>query len=719
MKAKLRFTVKELVKINKKENYSIIKVNIDECNIAQIEEKSNVLLEIVSEFYNYNINTSYIAECDLVNDKINIYNVVQVGIHNNVLNEAYSKLKGIIDRIDVEVLLQDTNDDLKIYINNSNIRNKKRVIELLQYYRNKNILLDYSLKLKINIEETNFTEYFMSFKQEEIKYFISEHIFLFVRFEIPLKILKRTFDISDTQENLYYIYDAIYMSVNSGDTFIYIDDLKTKINEKYKLNNLEYYCNLLVEENFITINDGKVYLKEIFEFEDNLINNLKMRIINNKEISNEFENKINQFLNNYNNQIEIKNEQKQAIYNTLKYNISIIEGPGGCGKSTLINIIFECINFIYGNSKKIVTTAFTGKAASRLNDENISLNASTIHSLLKLKNNYHIFNTKIIEDIDFLIIDESSMLDVQLLSLLLNSVKSEAHVIIVGDIQQLQPIGIGSPFMDIIECGCISKTTLRKIYRYKEDSSIFKNAYNIRNMEIDKIKFDRNFYFIESKSNNIMNALEQEVKSLLNKGYKSKDMIIISPTNKRINDINNLMKKILNVSDFNYKFNVGDRVIQNVNDYKSNVFNGNIGVITQLTYINNKLNTMVKFGNKEIVYEENELLKLNLAYATTIHKMQGSQNKVIIILMDEKDYKIADNNLLYVAVTRAQEKISIIGDKKAFLESLNKRAKRRNSSIKQGLLEQRLNYKVNLYDLKLKEILKYTPDISRELRIIC
>lgn len=719
MKAKLRFTVKEIVKVNKKENYSIIKVDIDECNIVQIEEKSNVLLEIVSEFYNYNINTSYIAECDLVNDKINIYNVVQVGIQNNVLNEAYSKLKGIIDRIDVEVLLQDTNDNLKTYINNSNIRNKKRVIELLQYYRNKNILLDYSLKLKINIEETNFMEYFMSFKQEEIKYFISNHIFLFVRFEIPLKILKRTFDISDTQENLYYIYDAIYMSVNSGDTFIYIDDLKTKINEKYKLNNLEYYCNLLVEENFITINDGKVYLKEIFEFEDNLINNLKMRIINNKEISNEFENKINEFLNNYNNQIEIKNEQKQAIYNTLKYNISIIDGPGGCGKSTLINIIFECINFIYDNSKKIVTTAFTGKAASRLNDENISLNASTIHSLLKLKNNYHIFNTKIIEDIDFLIIDESSMLDVQLLSLLLNSVKSEAHVIIVGDIQQLQPIGIGSPFKDIIECGCISKTTLRKIYRYKEDSSIFKNAYNIRNMEIDKIKFDRNFYFIESKSNNIMNALEQEVKSLLNKGYKSKDMIIISPTNKRINDINNLMKKILNVSDFNYKFNVGERVIQNVNDYKSNVFNGNIGVITQLTYIDNKLNTIVKFENKEIIYEESELIKLNLAYATTIHKMQGSQNKVIIIVMDEKDYKTADNNLLYVAVTRAQEKISIIGDKKAFLESLNKRAKTRNSSIKQSLLEQKLNYKVNLYDFRLKKILKYTPDVSRELRIIC
>lgn len=607
--------------------------------------------------------------------------ISNVNIINKVLEKAYKDkiFHGSLDEKTIGELLVSRNSYIIAHINRLDIS----IIKKLQKYRNENLL--YDLKEKFNMKE-DFVDYFQSFNVEDVEKFILDNTYLLARFDIDLQSIQKIIEIGENK-TIYDVLKEICNSSKAGHAFIYKEELNKKINIEYN-----DYLNKLVKEKIVFVDENRIYLKEIYDSERSLIMNLKQRVDNKVELDANMENKIKDFIK-LNHDFNLSDEQEKAIYNVFKNKLCIITGPPGSGKSTLIKQIIECINYIYNASKNIKLVAYTGKAVSRLNNEHMVIEAKTIHSCLGLTEEFNLFNYKINKDLkntDYLIIDEASMLDVVLLNLLLTGINDDTNIILVGDTHQLQPIGIGQPFQDLIESNVVARTHLNTIYRYKENTSIHNNANAIKNEQIDNVKYDENFSFIEiKKSKEILENIKMQHELLLNNGYRDEDIVIISATNVTIDNINKDISEELskNLTHINDKFNVGDKIIQVKNDYKSSIFNGETGVVTAIININDNFELTVDFIGKIIIYNKKQLKNLKLAYAITIHKVQGSEFKVVIIILDKDNLDIFNNNLLYVAVTRAREKVIILGDKNSFYNIIKKHNIKRNSIILEQLLK--------------------------------
>lgn len=612
--------------------------------------------------------------------------ISNVNIMKEISEKAYKDkmFQENLDKKTIEKLLLSKNAYITDHINSLNISNKTRIIKKLQKYRNENLL--YYLKEKFNMKEV-FVDYFQSFDVEDIEKFIVDNAYLLARFDIKLQSIQKIIEINGNNKAIYDVLKEICNASEAGHAFIYKEELNKKINVEYN-----DYLNKLVEDKIIFIDGNKVYLKEIYEVERSLVINLKERVNDKVELEANIENKIKDFIQ-LNDNFKMSNEQEKTIYNVFRNKLSILTGPAGSGKSTLVGKMIECINHIYDGIKNIKVVAYTGKAVSRLNNEHMNIGAKTIHSCLGLSEEFNLFNYKINKDLkntDYLIVDESSMLDVVLLNLLLTSVRDDTNIILIGDTYQLQPIGIGQPFQDSIESNLVARNHLNTIYRYKENTSIHNNADAIKNEQIDNIEYDENFSFIEiKKSREILENIKIQRELLLNNGYRDEDIVIISAINETIDNINKNISEELSkeLTHNNNKFNVGDKVIQVKNDYRSNIFNGQSGVVTSIVNINDNFELTADFNGKVIVYDRKQLKNLKLAYAITIHKVQGSEFKVVIIILDKDNLDIFNNNLLYVAVTRAREKVIILGDKNSFYNIIKKHNIKRNSIILEQLLK--------------------------------
>lgn len=608
-----------------------------------------------------------------------VKSILEKAYNEEILHKNSEKMK----KIDIEKLLLSKNSDIANHINKLEISNKTRVIKKLQKYRNDNIL--YNLKEKLVVEE-EFVEYFRSFNVDDIEEFILDNTYLLARFNVRLEAIQELIKIDDNNKKIYDVLKEICNSYKVGHAFINKEELDDKINITY-----DDCLNKLVEDKIIIVYENRIYLKEIYEAEQSLILNLKLRLNIKVGLEAFMENKIKDFIK-LDSGFKVNDEQEKAIYNVFENKLSIITGPPGSGKSTLIKKIIECINHIHNNGKSIKLVAYTGKAVSRLNNEHMDVEAKTIHSFLGLAEDSSLFNCKLNKDskkTDYLIIDESSMLDIVLLNLLLTSVMDDTNIILLGDMYQLQPIGVGEPFCDLIQSNRVAKTELNTIYRYKENSSIFNNANAIKSEQIDDIKYDDDFSFIEvKKSDEIVKKIKKQHELILSQGYKDEDIIIISATKKTIENINKSMSEELSKDLIQiHQFNIGDKVIQTKNDYKNNIFNGDVGIVTSIVDINEELELTVEFEDKVKTYSKRELRNLKLAYAITIHKVQGSEYKVVIIILDNDELEISNNNLLYVAVTRAREKVIIIGNKKSLHNTIKKHNIKKNSIILEQLLK--------------------------------
>ena len=609
--------------------------------------------------------------------------ISNVNIINKVLEKAYKDkiFQGKLDEKTIREILVSRNS----YITTQIDRFETRIIKKIQKYRNENLL--YDLKEKFNMKE-DFVDYFQSFDVEDIEKFILDNAYLLARFDIKLQSIQKIIEIDDNNKPIYDVLKEICNASEAGHAFIYKEELNKKINVEYNDS-----LNKMVEEKIVFVDENRIYLKEIYDVERSLIMNLKQRVDSKVEIEEaNIENKIKDFIQ-LNDNFKMSDEQEKAIYNVFRNKLSIVTGPAGSGKSTLVAKMIECINYIYDGIKNIKVVAYTGKAVSRLNNEHMNIEAKTIHSCLGLSEEFNLFNYKINKDLkntDYLIVDESSMLDVVLLNLLLTSVREDTNIIFVGDTYQLQPIGIGQPFQDSIESNLVARNHLNNIYRYKENTSIHNNADAIKNEQIDNIEYDEKFSFIEiKKSKEILENIKIQRELLLTNGYRDEDIVIISAINETIDNINKSISEELSkeLTHNNDKFNVGDKVIQVKNDYRSSIFNGQSGVVTSIVNINDNFELTADFNGKVIVYDRKQLKNLKLAYALTIHKVQGSEFKVVIIILDKDNLDIFNNNLLYVAVTRAREKVIILGDKNSFYNIIKKHNIKRNSIILEQLLK--------------------------------
>ena len=398
--------------------------------------------------------------------------------------------------------------------------------------------------------------------------------------------------------------------------------------------------------------------------------------------------------------------QKDAIKQALNNKVFVLTGGPGTGKTTVINGLIAVYASLHKiNLKKtdipIILAAPTGRAARRMN-ELTGLPSATIHRHLGLNgdNDYQTMDDFL--DCDLIIIDEFSMVDTWLANQLFSSISSNTQIIIVGDSDQLPSVGPGQVLADILKIDSIPQVALTKIFRQSEDSTIVTLASQMRQGilpdDFVQKKADRSYF--EAQAQHIPVMIQKIVGAAIKTGINSNEIQILAPMYRGqagINNLNVLMQDLINPPDggnefiFNdIKFRKGDKVLHLVNDAELNVFNGDIGHITDLIpakYTESKQDEIyMEFDGTEIIYSRNEWSKITLAYAMSIHKSQGSEFQVVILPITRQSGRMLQRNLIYTAITRSKSKLILLGELSAFDYAVkNEGAKRKTYLIQRFL----------------------------------
>lgn len=379
------------------------------------------------------------------------------------------------------------------------------------------------------------------------------------------------------------------------------------------------------------------------------------------------------------NSIELGDKQKEAILMALTNGLSVITGGPGTGKTTIIKALVEA--FQWEGKSKIILCAPTGRAAKRLS-EAARYDAYTIHRLLIPEQGGGEYTFVKNEDnpleAEVVIIDEASMLNIQLYHALMRAIPESAQCIIVGDVDQLPPIGAGFVLRDILQSEVVPSQRLEEIYRQARGNRIIDNAYLINEGEFPILDESPEFEYIPVTT---VRETLQSVVEVYNRELACVedplDVQIISPMRKGnagstalsrlVQDtINGPAQGIGEIKVDGIVYRVGDKVIQVQNNYDLEVYNGEIGII----YAISKNYMLVRFTEKEVQLTLEDIPLIMPAYAITVHKAQGSEYGTVIIPFIPVYHNMLQRNLLYTAITRARHKVVIIGTKKAILQAV-------------------------------------------------
>ncbi len=391
--------------------------------------------------------------------------------------------------------------------------------------------------------------------------------------------------------------------------------------------------------------------------------------------------------------IELDPEQRRAVLAAVNYGALVITGGPGTGKTTTINTIIKALSAM---QLSIALTAPTGRASKRMSQVT-GLEAKTIHRLLGVKPGnddqmrMFAYNESNPLPYDVIIVDEMSMVDIQLMYAFLRAVKRGAKVILSGDSDQLPSVGPGNVLHDIINSTLIPVIRLERIFRQAEESLIVVNAHKINCGEMPEIKnHDSDFFFLSRQSAELSFATIIDLcRSRLPKSYSVNPISsiqVLSPSKKGVTgsvSLNRELQKALNPPDMLKQeyafgktiFRVGDKVMQIKNDYDiiwtnpdgesgTGIFNGDLGIIESIS-VKDRQMTIIFDDDKETEYSFNDLDKLDLAYAVTVHKSQGSEFPIVIIPICRYAPMLMCRNLLYTAVTRAKNMVILVGSEGA------------------------------------------------------
>ena len=380
--------------------------------------------------------------------------------------------------------------------------------------------------------------------------------------------------------------------------------------------------------------------------------------------------------------------QKEAIRQAINQKVFILTGGPGTGKTTVINCIIAVYAQLRGldlrkvNDLPILLAAPTGRAARRMN-ELTGLPSATIHRHLGMTGDDDTSHLDDYLDADFIIVDEFSMVDTWLANQLLSNISSQTKLLIVGDADQLPSVSPGQVLADLLQIPTIPQTKLETIYRQSEESTIVTLASQIQKgilpADFTDKKADRSYF--EARNEHIPPMIEKIASAAIRSGIPAQDVQVLAPMYRGpagIDQINNLMQNLINpvekdeltfeAPDCQYR--QGDRVIHLVNDAESNVFNGDLGYISDLLpakYTDSKQDELtINFDGNEIIYPRSEWYKIRLAYAMSIHKSQGSEFPVVILPITKSSHRMLQRNLIYTAITRAKSKLILLGEKVAF-----------------------------------------------------
>ncbi|MGO9738539.1 MAG: ATP-dependent RecD-like DNA helicase [Desulfomonilaceae bacterium] len=381
--------------------------------------------------------------------------------------------------------------------------------------------------------------------------------------------------------------------------------------------------------------------------------------------------------------ISLSDAQKIAVSESFENKCLIITGGPGTGKTTLLRALTQILD---AKKIKYVLTAPTGRAAKRL-AETTGKEAKTIHRLLEYlpgQGGFQRGPQRPIE-VDFVVVDEASMVDLQLMNVLVGAIPKYSSLILVGDADQLPSVGPGNVLGDIIESGVARVIRLDTIFRQAQESLIIKNAHRVNQGQLPENEFLNSklpdFFLIEKDDPEQELEIVKELVSIrIPKRFgfdPVEDIQVLTPMNRGLigaENLNTELRNILNPTGVQIrgdKFRVGDRVIQIRNNYEKEVFNGDIGNIVSFDPEWNEVT--VDFDGKPIVYHVSELDEMNLAYAVTIHKSQGSEYKVVVIPLATQHYILLKKNLLYTALTRGKNLVVLVSSAKALKLALEEK----------------------------------------------
>ena len=509
-----------------------------------------------------------------------------------------------------------------------------------------------------------------------------------------------------------------YNLKENGSLFTYVNDIYENIEEYINANRSYETITLSVEEikyaleqirinHILTVKNGEcLYMKNIANKEDNICYNLsRLNRIDYSGSGKQIEDAIKSFEKE--NKKKLSDEQSEAVVMAMMNNLSVLTGLPGSGKTLTIKAII----YVYmklnpdANIKQI---APTGKASKRMQEVS-RFEAQTIHRALKLQGDRSLGEEV---EADFIIIDEASMIDIYVIDKLLNNVKFNTKVLIVGDIEQLPSIGPGLILKDIIDSDVIATTRLTKPYRQEEGSNIITNAHAIANKTMT---FNFNGDVILWKSEDEDTIYEHVKKSymrLLEKGEERKQIVVLSPIkigkvgvdnlNKMIQENFNVGSKEVQVSPY-LKIKEKDLVMHTENNYTLGVFNGEVGQVKKVKLDDNgKPVIEVKYDDREdvVVYEKEDVKQLNLAYCMTVHKSQGSEYKNVISIVSDTHKKWMNKNLIYTAWTRAKEFLIVLGTEETIKEVVAQKSNvmNRNSNLSDMLRSTKFRRDIEVKD---------------------
>ncbi len=503
---------------------------------------------------------------------------------------------------------------------------------------------------------------------------------------------------------IYYLLNE-YMN-KFGDTYLLQDELI-----KYTLQFLNNHESFEVEDNkvlnqlFSLVESGRL-IKEDDRISLRYLYNAE-KMIAKRMLDLTIENDIDMNVNAHIEAFESMNDilytqaQRKAIHLALSNHMSIITGGPGTGKTTVIKGLIHVYKMMRNqsiNKDDIRLAAPTGKAAKRLS-ESTDLPASTIHKLLGYDFDGEFkFDELNPLDAKLIIIDEASMIDCLLMRRLLNAIKSGTIVVLVGDANQLPSVGPGEVLNDLIQSDLFPVQELNIIHRQAHDSNIISLAYDVLEKhiseDIQKNSDDR--MFIHAKDEYLSSTVLKVIDRLIQKNYKLlEDIQVLIPMYKGQNGINRLNdviqetfngdNKAMSLTYGDKKFYFQDKVMQLVNQPDKNVMNGDQGVVVG---IDDEKEILVDFSGQLVKYNRKELDQLTLAYATSIHKSQGSEYKVVILPLTLAYSIMLRKKLLYTAITRAKEILIMVGNFEAFKRGVLGKDRQRKTMLREFLLEE-------------------------------
>ncbi len=406
--------------------------------------------------------------------------------------------------------------------------------------------------------------------------------------------------------------------------------------------------------------------------------------------------------------ITYSEQQKEAITGVLNSKVSVITGGPGTGKTTVINAIISVycqLKGIDSPESNILLLAPTGKAAKRM-EESTKVRAYTTHrglnynpDQIKAHEGFGFNMNNQLEE-DLIIIDETSMIDINLFYRLISAIKDESKIVIVGDVNQLPSIGAGEILNDLINSERINTYRLETIYRQAEQSYIIKLAHSILRGELPSDFEDKHdqFMFVEEDSETAIETIKHVTREYIGKKYSiNSDIQVLAPMYRRecgVDQINNEVREIVKIKNvqtvkfMNREYTIGDKIIQLRNNTDLKIMNGDIGVIESIKLVNTdggNYYIAVNFDGEIVTLEFQDLADITHAYGITIHKSQGSEYKITILPMLKGHSFMLNKKLIYTAITRAKEMLVIVGSKELFEKSIKKEIPSRQSTLTKRL----------------------------------